>query len=49
VADQLQAMLVQFTPDFEILPGTAPRGRSAVDLRPSQPLRQSAPADTAGG
>lgn len=49
VADQLQAMLVQFTPDFEILPGTAPRGRSAVDPRPSQPLRQSAPADTAGG
>jgi alkyl sulfatase BDS1-like metallo-beta-lactamase superfamily hydrolase len=52
VADQLQGMLVQFTPDFEIMPGTAAKaagGGSGVNTRPAQPLRQSAPADTAGG
>ena len=50
VADQLQTMLVQFTPDFEILPGTTPDGSNqGVDIDPAQPLRQAAPASTAGG
>jgi alkyl sulfatase BDS1-like metallo-beta-lactamase superfamily hydrolase len=50
VADNLRSMLVQFTPDFEILPGTTPAGSNqGVDVNPAQPLRQSEPADTAGG
>lgn len=50
VAEKLQSMLVQFTPDFEIMPGTSPGTVDAgVQKRPALPLRQSAPADTAGG
>ena len=50
VADNLRSMLVQFTPDFEILPGTTPAGSNqGVDTNPAQPLRQVEPADTAGG
>lgn len=50
VAEQLQLMLVQFTPDFEIMPGTSPKPVDAgVEKKPALPLRQSAPADTAGG
>ena len=50
VADNLRSMLVQFTPDFEILPGTTPASSNqGVDANPAQPLRQVEPADTAGG
>jgi hypothetical protein len=43
----LQSLLVQFTPDFEIMPGTkAP----ALALPPaSKPFAQPQPADSSGG
>jgi alkyl sulfatase BDS1-like metallo-beta-lactamase superfamily hydrolase len=44
--DQLKGILVQFTPDFELLPGTKP-------VKPSEPLNdpfeQAEPANSAGG
>ncbi len=44
--DQLKSILVQFTPDFEIVPGTKP----AQPVMPTEnPFEQPEPADTSGG
>jgi alkyl sulfatase BDS1-like metallo-beta-lactamase superfamily hydrolase len=44
--DQLKGILVQFTPDFEIVPGTKP----AQPVTPTEnPFEQPQPADTSGG
>ena len=45
--DQLRGMLVQFTPDFELVPGTklpTPATQESKD-----PFQQTEPGDTSGG
>jgi alkyl sulfatase BDS1-like metallo-beta-lactamase superfamily hydrolase len=50
VVDQLQAMLVQFSPDFEIMPGTkAPATAPAQPPAGSHPFEQKPLGDTTGG
>jgi alkyl sulfatase BDS1-like metallo-beta-lactamase superfamily hydrolase len=54
VVDQLQAMLVQFSPDFEIMPGTkvAPKSPGAAPSQPppsSHPFEQKPLANSVGG
>jgi alkyl sulfatase BDS1-like metallo-beta-lactamase superfamily hydrolase len=44
--DQLRALMVPFTPNFEILPGTAPK-QAAKDLKPFE-MPDLIPADLAG-
>jgi alkyl sulfatase BDS1-like metallo-beta-lactamase superfamily hydrolase len=46
--DQLKSVLVQFTPDFEMMPGTKP-AQPAVPLAPKDPFEQSEPGNSAGG
>jgi alkyl sulfatase BDS1-like metallo-beta-lactamase superfamily hydrolase len=45
--DQLKAVLVQFTPDFELMPGTKPDKRVPVPTK--DPFEQEEPGNTAGG
>ena len=45
--DQLRGILVQFTPDFEIMPGTKPAKPAAPPAK--DPFEQEEPANTAGG
>jgi alkyl sulfatase BDS1-like metallo-beta-lactamase superfamily hydrolase len=45
--DQLKGMLVQFTPDFELVPGT--RSTPAKKAAPSDSLHQDSPASSSGG
>lgn len=45
--DQLRAALVQFTPDFEMMPGTKPA--KPVAPRAKDPFEQHAPGDASGG
>ncbi len=45
--DQLKGILVQFTPDFELMPGTKPAESPKLPAEP--PFEQNAPADTSGG
>lgn len=47
VLDQLRGILVQFTPDFEMLPGTKPLAPAASPLK--DPFQQTEPGNTAGG
>ena len=54
VIEQLQAMLVQFSPDFEIMPGTKAAAKSpGVAPSPppasSHPFEQNPLADSVGG
>jgi alkyl sulfatase BDS1-like metallo-beta-lactamase superfamily hydrolase len=43
----LRSAMVRFTPDFEMIPGTAPKGgKKPVDQKP---LQAHEPADTSGG
>ena len=54
VIEQLQAMLVQFSPDFEIMPGTkaAPTSPGAAPSSPpasSHPFEQKPLANSVGG
>lgn len=45
--DVLRSAMVRFTPDFEMMPGTAPKdGKKQVDQKP---LQAHEPADTSGG
>jgi alkyl sulfatase BDS1-like metallo-beta-lactamase superfamily hydrolase len=45
--DVIRSAMVRFTPDFEMMPGTAPKGsKKAVDHKP---LQAHEPADTSGG
>jgi alkyl sulfatase BDS1-like metallo-beta-lactamase superfamily hydrolase len=45
--DVLRSAMVRFTPDFEMMPGTAPKGaKKAPD---QEPLQAHKPADTSGG
>jgi alkyl sulfatase BDS1-like metallo-beta-lactamase superfamily hydrolase len=45
--DQLKTILVQFTPDFEIMPGTKPVKQAAPPAR--DPFEQEEPGNSAGG
>jgi alkyl sulfatase BDS1-like metallo-beta-lactamase superfamily hydrolase len=45
--DQLKAILVQFTPDFEIMPGTKPAKQAAPPVK--DPFEQEEPGNSAGG
>ena len=45
--DQLKAILVQFTPDFEIMPGTKPVKQAAPPAK--DPFEQEEPSNSAGG
>jgi alkyl sulfatase BDS1-like metallo-beta-lactamase superfamily hydrolase len=45
--DQLRGILVQFTPDFEIMPGTKPVKPTAPSAK--DPFEQAEPADSSGG
>ena len=45
--DQLRGVLVQFMPDFEIMPGT--KAPKPVSPSPRDPFTQPQPADTSGG
>lgn len=45
--EQLRNLLVQFTPDFEIMPGTQPT--NAVTLPEKDAFEQPEPANTSGG
>jgi alkyl sulfatase BDS1-like metallo-beta-lactamase superfamily hydrolase len=45
--DQLKSLLVQFTPDFEMMPGTKPAAPAAPVAR--DPFEQDPPALTDGG
>jgi hypothetical protein len=45
--DQLRGMLVQFTPDFEMMPGTKPPKAATPPAK--DPFEQAEPADTSGG
>jgi alkyl sulfatase BDS1-like metallo-beta-lactamase superfamily hydrolase len=54
VIDQLQAMLVQFSPNFEIMPGTkaapmAPKATPSTPPASSHPFEQKPLADSVGG
>jgi alkyl sulfatase BDS1-like metallo-beta-lactamase superfamily hydrolase len=54
VVDQLQAMLVQFSPDFEIMPGTkaapkSPTSTPSTQPASSHPFEQKSLAESAGG
>jgi len=44
--DQLKSILVQFTPDFELMPGTKPETPTKSDLKP---FEQEASGSTIGG
>ena len=46
--DQLKSILVQFTPDFEMMPGTRP-AQPAVPPAPKDPFEQAEPGNSAGG
>jgi alkyl sulfatase BDS1-like metallo-beta-lactamase superfamily hydrolase len=45
--DQLRGILVQFTPDFEMMPGTRPAAPAASSE--GDPFMQTEPGDTSGG
>jgi alkyl sulfatase BDS1-like metallo-beta-lactamase superfamily hydrolase len=45
--DQLRGILVQFTPDFEMMPGTRPAAPAASSA--ADPFMQTEPGDTSGG
>ena len=45
--DQLRGMLVQFTPDFELVPGTKPPTPATQESK--DPFQQAEPGDTSGG
>ena len=45
--DQLKGILVQFTPNFEMMPGT--RRAGPADPAAKDPFEHPAPADTSGG
>jgi alkyl sulfatase BDS1-like metallo-beta-lactamase superfamily hydrolase len=45
--DQLKTLLVQFAPDFEIMPGTKPANQAAPSAK--DPFEQEEPANSAGG
>jgi len=50
VIEQLQAMLVQFSADFEIMPGTkAPAPAPSAPPASSHPFEQKPLADSVGG
>jgi alkyl sulfatase BDS1-like metallo-beta-lactamase superfamily hydrolase len=45
--DQLRGILVTFTPDFELLPGTRPKKVTPAAVK--DPFEQKEPANSAGG
>jgi hypothetical protein len=47
VFEQLRSLLVEFTPDFEIMPGTQPAKAAISSEKDAFELLE--PADTAGG
>jgi hypothetical protein len=47
VFEQLKSVLVEFTPDFDIMPGTHPA--KAAGLSDKDAFEQPQPADTSGG
>jgi alkyl sulfatase BDS1-like metallo-beta-lactamase superfamily hydrolase len=47
VFEQLRSLLVEFTPDFEIMPGTKPETAPTASAKDA--FEQPQPADTSGG